>query len=62
MFVAETEFEQKVFNKNYNTIQFWAQQLFEEILEDNSPFFSLSSIIQKLTLKFAGFKLEEDKF
>ena len=62
MFVAETEFEQKVFNKNYNTIQFWAQQLFEEILEDNSPFFSLSPIIQKLTLKFAGFKLEEDKF
>lgn len=59
---TDNEFTNKYFHNNYNTIQFWAQQLFEvEILED-SPFHNLAPLTKKLVWEFAGFKLDKDRF
>ena len=59
---TDNEFTNKYFHNNYNTIQFWAQQLFEvEILED-SPYHNLTPLTKKLVMEFAGFKLDKDRF
>ena len=46
------EFTQKYFNKNYNIIQWWAQQMFEtEILED-SQYHNLPPLTKKMVMEF----------
>lgn len=56
------EFSTKYFNKNYNIIQWWAQQMFEtEILED-SQYHNLPPLTKKMVMEFCEFKLNLNKF